>query len=330
LRLVWRFGILSGMARPLRIQFPGAVYHVISRGNERKPIVRDDADREKRLDWLRRAVEMYGWQLHAFVLMTNHEHLFVQTPQPNLSAGLQYLNGSYTSYFHRRHRGAGHLFQGRYKGHLVQEEGYFLEISRYIHLNPVRAKMVAAPQEYRWSSYVGFIRARKMVSWVCYTKVLGEFDRELPAARRVYGRFVRAGIDQPPSSPFRQAIGGLLVGSEKFASRIKRLVDATPDDREVPDLKRFKSRPTISQILAAVADGFGYDEAPWTTGSRSEDAARAVAAYLLRVRFGYSAKSVAGALNYRDSSGVSHAIKRIEAGTKKLTTTIDQLETKLR
>ena len=101
------------MARPLRIQFSGAVCHVVSRGNERKPIVRDDVDREKRLDWLRRTVEMYGWQLHAFVLMTHH--LFVQTPQASLAVGMQYLNGSYTSYFNRRHRRAGHLFQGRYR-----------------------------------------------------------------------------------------------------------------------------------------------------------------------------------------------------------------------
>ena len=92
------------MARPLRIQFAGALYHVMSRGNERKPIVRDDLDRQKRLDWLRRAVETYGWRLHAFVLMTNHEHLFLATPEANLSAGMQYLNGSYTSYFNRRHR----------------------------------------------------------------------------------------------------------------------------------------------------------------------------------------------------------------------------------
>ena len=99
------------MARPLRIQFPGALYHVISRGNERQPIVRDDADREKRLDWLRRTVETYGWRLYAFVLMTNHEHLFVQTPEPNLSAGMQYLGGSYTSYFNRRHRRSGEVVQ---------------------------------------------------------------------------------------------------------------------------------------------------------------------------------------------------------------------------
>jgi len=318
------------MARPLRIQFPGAIYHVISRGNERKPIVRDDADRQKRVDWLRRAVETYGWQLHAFALMNNHEHLFVETPEGNLSAGMQYLNGSYTSYFNRRHRRAGHLFQGRFKGHLVEEEGHFLEISRYIHLNPVRAKMAIGPGEYPWSSYAGFVRARKMLGWICYAKVLGEFDCQPIAARRAYGRFVQAGIDQPPGSPFGQAIGGLLVGSEKFASRIKRIVDATPDDREVPDLRRLKNRPTISRILAAVADHFGYDEVPWKAGRRSEDAARAAAAYLARVRFGYSATSVGQALDYRDSSGVSHAVKRIEAAPHQLRTAIDRLEQELR
>ena len=314
------------MARPLRIQFPGAVYHVISRGNQRKAIVRDDADREKRLDWLRRALAVAR-----FCTDDQSTNTYLcRRPWRISRLACSFSTGSYTSYFNRRHRRAGHLFQGRYKGHLVDEEGYFLEISRYIHLNPLRAKIVVSPEEYRWSSYTGFIRARKMVSWVCYKSVLGEFDRDLSDARRGYGRFVRAGIDQPPSSPFRKAIGGLLVGSEKFRARIRRLIDATPDDREVPDLKRFKNRPTIPQILAAVADHFGYDRPPWTMGCRSDDAARAVAAYLARVRFGYSAKSVAVPLNHRDSSGVSHAIKRIEAGTKKLKTTIDRLETKLR
>ena len=119
----------------------------MSRGNERRAIVRDDADRQRRLDWLCRTVETYGWRLHAFVLMTNHDHLFVQTPEANLSVGMQFLNGSYTSYFNRRHRRAGHLFQGRFKGHLIDEEGYYLEVSRYIHLNPVRAKAVQRPEE---------------------------------------------------------------------------------------------------------------------------------------------------------------------------------------
>ena len=107
------------MARPLRIEFPGALYHVMSRGNERRAIVRDDRDREKRLEWLRRTVEDYGWRLHAFVLMTNHDHLFVETPRPNLSAAMQFLNGGYTSAFNRRHRRVGHLLQGRFKAQLI-------------------------------------------------------------------------------------------------------------------------------------------------------------------------------------------------------------------
>ncbi len=119
------------MARPLRVELAGGLYHVMSRGNERRPIVRDDADRQRRLDWLQRTVEIYGWRLHAFVLLTNHEHLFLETPEPNLSAGMHLLNGSYTGYFNVRHRRAGHLFQGRFKAHLIEEEGYFTEISRY-------------------------------------------------------------------------------------------------------------------------------------------------------------------------------------------------------
>ena len=165
------------MARPLRIEFPGALYHAISRGNERKPMARDALDRQKRLEWLKRTVETYGWRLHAFVLMRNHEHLFLETPEPNLSAGMQYLNGSCTSYFNRRHRRVGHLFQGRFRGHLIEEQGDFMEVSRYIHLNPVRAKAVARPEEYPYSSYPGYVRAAQAVPWGTYTRVLGEFGR---------------------------------------------------------------------------------------------------------------------------------------------------------
>ena len=132
----------------------------MSRGNERRAIVRDDVDRQRRLDWLQRTVETYGWRLHAFALMTNHDHLFLETPEPNLSAGMHLLNGSYTGYFNLRHRRVGHLFQGRFKAHLVEEEGYFTEISRYIHLNPVRAKLVERPEQWKWSSYGGY-RSRK-------------------------------------------------------------------------------------------------------------------------------------------------------------------------
>lgn len=317
------------MAKPLRIEFAGALYHVMSRGNERTPIVRDDADREKRLDWLRRTVETYGWRLHAMVLMTTHDHLFVETPEPNLSAGRQYLNGSYTSYFNRRHRRSGHLFQGRFKRHLVEEEGYFLEVSRYIHLNPVRAKMVARPEEYRWSSYRGYLRAREALPWITYARVLGEFGRDATAARRAYGHFVRAGVGEPPPSPWAGAVGGLLVGSDRFVAKMRRLLGDRPDDAGLPQLVPLKPRPSLEAIAAAAAAYFGHDRSLWQPGRRVDDASRAVAAYLARRRFAYRASEVAEVLGYRGHGGVHTAVARVETGSPQLRKTADRLERQL-
>lgn len=317
------------MARPLRIEFAGALYHVMSRGNGRQDIVRDDADREKRLDWLRRTVETYGWRIHSFVLMRNHDHLFVETPEPNLSAGMQYLNGSYTSHFNRRHRRCGHLFQGRFKGHFLEEQGYFLEVSRYIHLNPVRAKMVALPEQYPWSSYRGYQRASRTVPWVTYDRVLGEFGVSASVARRAYTRFVRAGVEEPLPSPFAKALEGMLLGSDTFVARIRRLLDARPTDRGVPQLERIRTRPPLAEIVGIVGEHFGQDTTHWSPGRRSDDASRAVAAYLARRRFGYPAGEVAQALGYRSGSSVTRAVARVELGNERLQQTATKLERKL-
>lgn len=317
------------MARPLRIEFPGAHYHVTSRGIERRPIVRDDHDRLKRLDWLRRTVEMHGWRLHAFVLMDNHEHLFVETPEANLSAGMQLLNGSYTSYFNRRHGRAGHLFQGRYKGHLIEEEGYYLEASRYIHLNPVRARMVQRPEEWSWSSYPGYQRARRALAWVTYHAVLGEFACDAGAARRAYGRFVASGVAKRPKSPFARAVGGLLVGSDTFVARIGRLLADRPHDPELPELRQLRARPSLDLIISVVCEHFGCQRSDWQPGSRVNDAGRAVAAYLARCRFGHPAGEIARALGYRGHSSVGTAVKRVESGTADLKNAAAELETLL-
>ena len=317
------------MARPLRIQFAGALYHVMSRGNERRPIVRDDIDRHKRLDWLRRTVEIYGWRLHAFALMTNHEHLFVETPEPNLSAGMQYLGGSYTGYFNWRHGRSGHLFQGRFKGHLVESEGYFRQVSRYIHLNPVRAGMVTRPRDYPWSSYPGYARARRAVAWVSYDRVLTEFGRDLAGARRAYGRFVRAGVDDPPPSPFAKTVGGLLLGSGAFVTRVRRMLHDRPDDAAVPQLRRLQPRPALRRIVEEVANHFGHDPDDWRCGRRVNDASRALAAYMARRDFGYSASQVAAALGYRSHGAVSSAIARIESAGPAIKRTAEKLARKL-
>jgi putative transposase len=140
------------MARPLRIEFAGALYHVTSRGNERRRIFRDDVDRKMFLTFLGQAVKRFGWSVTAWVLMSNHYHLVVQTPEANLSRGMHWINGTYAAWFNRRHDRSGHLFQGRFHGVLVEKETYLRELLRYVVLNPVRAKMVARPEDYRWSS----------------------------------------------------------------------------------------------------------------------------------------------------------------------------------
>ena len=317
------------MARPLRIEFPGALYHVISRGNEKRNIVRDDADRRKRLDWLRRTVEVYGWRLHAFVLMNTHDHLFVETPESNLSAGMQHYNGSYTGYFNRRHRRCGHLFQGRFKGHLIEEQGYFLEVSRYVHLNPVRAKRVARPEAWAWSSCPGYLRASKGLDWVCYERVLGAFGREGGQARRAYGRFLQAALAEPPPSPFSGAVGGLIVGTRGFVDRVRRMIRDKPEDGDLPQLRRLRSRPSLATIVAVVASHFGAEPGRWAAGRRSDGVARAVAAYLARCRFGHPAVETARALGYRDHSGIGRAVRRVEQGTPELQRTVQTLERRL-
>ena len=148
------------MARPLRIQYPGAYYHVTSRGNERKDIFKSRRDREKFLDYLQSATQRYGAVIHCYCLMSNHYHLLLETPEGNLSQIMQHINGSYTTYFNVKRKRAGHLFQGRYHAVLVEADAYALELSRYVHLNPVHAGIATRPEDHAWSSYAAYLDGR--------------------------------------------------------------------------------------------------------------------------------------------------------------------------
>jgi putative transposase len=313
------------MARPLRIEFEHALYHVASRGNRRQKVFRDDRDYGRRLEWLRRTVETYGWRVHAFALMPNHDHLFVETPQANLSDGMQYLNGSYTSYFNRRHNQVGHLFQGRFEAVLIEDEGHYWEISRYIHLNPVRAGLAKRPEEWSWSSYQGYHRPRLRLSWVTYDRVLREFGRDSASAMRRYRQFMTEGIDAELDSPLERAAHGLLLGSDAFVTRMQRLIEARPADPAVPTLGRLRSRPAMTEIVAATAKAFNADASRWVRGCRDDAIGRSAAAWLGRCRFGYPAKTVAEALGYRGASSVSQALRRIEQEMKRIGPTLDRL-----
>ena len=195
------------MPRKLRVQYPGAIYHVMNRGDRREPIFKDDADRQRFLETLGEACAKTGWQVHAYCLMLNHFHLVVETPQANLVAGMKWFLGTYTGRFNRRHRLFGHLFSGRYKSLIVDGsgDGYLRTVCEYVHLNPVRAKLLKleAPLEsYRWSSYPEYLkRPRQRVPWLRVDRVLGEagIRRDDAAGRRRFAGAMeeRRGKDEP-------------------------------------------------------------------------------------------------------------------------------------
>jgi REP element-mobilizing transposase RayT len=205
------------MARPLRIEYRGAYYHVTSRGNERKSIFRDDADREKFIELLGRAVQDFDLRLHGYVLMANHYHLLVETPGGGLSRALRYINGVYTQAFNRRHRRAGHLFQGRYKAIVVDKETYLLELSRYIHLNPWRLKRSHDPFKYRWSSLNAYVSGRPAASWLTVREVLSAFGSR---GKLGYREFIIDGMKTGIKTPWEEIKGQTVIGSEEFLDEI--------------------------------------------------------------------------------------------------------------
>lgn len=231
------------MARPLRIEFPGAVYHVTSRGNARQDIVADDRDRAQFLTLLAHVIDRFGWRCHAYCLMDNHYHLLLETPQPNLSRGMRQLNGRYTQVFNRRHRWVGHLFQGRFTAILVEKEAHLLELCRYVVLNPVRAKLVTHPRLWSWSSYRGTAGELTGPVWLCTDWILAHFGARQREAQRRYRQFVADGRDGP--RPWDQVQGQIYLGSEDFISQHQ------PDRviREIPRQQAQATRPSLREIF---------------------------------------------------------------------------------
>src|SRR5712692_7480885 len=207
------------MARPLRLEFPGALYHVTARGNERRAIVRDDEDRKTFLAILARTVRLFRWTLHAYVLLGNHYHLLVETPEPNLARGMRQLNGFYGQTFNRRHGRSGHLFQGRFKAILVEKEAYLLALCRYVVLNPVRARLVAHPQEWKWSNYRLTAGLAPAPEWLEVHWTLGQFSAEISQARRVYREFVG---EEGVTSPWDEVVGQIYLGDDEFRRGVEQ------------------------------------------------------------------------------------------------------------
>ncbi len=242
------------MARPLRVEFEGAVYHVTSRGNAGQKIFLNDRDRFRFLDVLGEAVEQFGWICHAYCLMPNHYHLLIETPRANLSRGMRHLNGVYTQSLNRRHKRTGHVFQGRFKSILVEKERHLLEVARYVVLNPVRAKMVQHPRQWKWSSYRATAGEISSPAFLSTGWLLEQLDRQAKRAHLTYRRFVKDGGGHSLWDDLR---GGLLLGNEEFADRMRTLLHDTVQSKEIPREERMLAKPTLEELF----QGVGTDKA---------------------------------------------------------------------
>ena len=246
------------MPRRLRIEYKDAIYHVMTRGNARQDIVYHDDDLRRLLADLERVVDRSGWLVLGFVIMSNHLHLLLRTPRPNLARGMQAFLSGYASWTARHRRRPGHLFQGRYKAEMVEDESYYWTVSRYIHLNPVRAGLEARPESWEWSSYPGYVDCAKRHPWVAHQTLLdawrGEFGGTDPAA--AYRQFTEAGLNEPPPSPFREAFGDWALDSSRFIDRLCSL--AAPGTVGSP-------RPRLDNWLASTPIG-SVQRSPPITG----------------------------------------------------------------
>ena len=276
------------MARPLRLEFPGAVYHITARGDRKEAIFEDDNDRLAFIERLAREVNQQGWLLYAFCLMDNHYHLLLETPEPNLVRGMRRLNGVYTQAFNRRHSRVGHVLQGRYKAILVEKDSHLLELCRYVVLNPVRAQMAQSAADWPWSSYLAMAGKMPCPDWLASEAVLGLFSAERAQARRAYMRFVAEGVDS--ASPWPLLKGQIFLGSQAYATRMQKLAGRqTP--RGIPRRQLAPARPSVERILGVVAKAHNIP-APAAL-ERDSGQAFKHAVYLLRRRANLSLQEVA-------------------------------------
>jgi len=289
------------MARKPRLHVPGGLYHVILRGNARQDVFFTPADRAYIYELLAEGVSRFGYRVHAFCLMTNHLHLALQAGETSLSPGMQNLSFRYTRYLNARLNRSGHVFQGRFKAYLVDQDRYGLALVRYIHLNPVRAKMVQAPGAYRWSSHRAYL-GEEASAWLTTDWVLGQFASRIGQARLRFAQFVEAGCDEGHSDRF---YGGQadtrVVGEEDFVKKV------------LPSKTRGPKAPALSAIVAQVCESASMSEAALKAPGKGRPQAQA------RALIGWLAvKSKAATLTrvatyfHRDLSTLSHAVSALE------------------
>ena len=302
------------MSRQLRLEFPGALWHVTSRGNERRDIYRDDDDRRRFVNLLARVIVERRWILHAWVLMSNHYHLLLETREVGLSRGMKWLNQAYAETFNERHDRVGHLFQGRFKGILVEREGHLLELVRYIVLNPVRCHAVAFAGDYEWSNYRSTAGLQPSPRWLEIEWTLDQFGGANRAeSREAYRRFV-ADARGASYNPRESVVGEIYLGGAAFCDRMQSLVAETERSREHPRAQRRFVRPMLDAVVVLIADRFGVT--PGDLKRKSRGQARKALAHLAVDDAGLTLRCIA------DWMGVSDwAASKMRQGARELYST---------
>ncbi len=296
------------MARPLRIEYPGAVYHVIARGNNRQAIFADDHDRTTYLQKLVYYCTEKEVRLLGYCLLSNHLHLLLETPQGNLSKLMQPLQTSFTLSFNRRHRQSGHVFEQRYKALVVDRDNYLVHVSRYIHLNPVAAKLVQRPQDYPWSSYRAYLK-ESSIGGVQRELILGQFAGK--GRQRVvrYREFVEGALKT--GEPWAQLPlhKQVFVGEEEFVETTERQVQ-----KVTPAAGRYR----LAAIVQGVCEVLGVGKEELRSAGKEEwrQRGREMLMYLARQYSGVSPREVLPYLGARDGSTVSHGVRRAERRVK--------------
>ena len=308
------------MARPFRIEFENAIYHVCARGNARGEIFRTNSDRDRFLQLLQSSAERFRADVFCFVLMDNHFHLLVQTHEPNLSRWMHWLVVSYSVYFNRRHRRVGHLFQGRYKSFLVEAGEYLVNLSRYIHLNPVRGARIGrgTPAELRnrlrnfeWSSYPGYAGLSKPFPFVRETVVSDEFGGTGRERRLRYRRFVEEQLLSSVKSPFPDVQWQIALGNESFLQKIRARINALhKDSREFTTLRRAVSFATPEDVLDKVARKFKIDRQRLLCRNRRSSEATNMAIWMMAELCGVTLREIGEVIGGLDYAAVAQRIRR--------------------
>jgi putative transposase len=315
------------MPRPLRIEFEDAWYHVMNRGAGYQPIYQTERHRELFLTILGEASILFGIEIHAYCLMDNHYHLLIKTPRANLSRAMRHINGVYTQRYNRLVKKDGSLFRGRYKAIIVEKNDYLLQVSRYIHLNPVSAKITTFPSDYKWSSYQNYIKEKKSPEWLRIDEILSIFSQKRNAEE--YRQFVEKEVDIETKTFYEKDKTAIIFGSNSFKERILTQIQEEKILASTPDYNRTRTLPSGSKIEKIIAHYFSVDIKTLYQGTQGQrNLPRSLSIYACRLWSSEPLAALAqryGCKTLSNMSNIISDVKKSIQADKKLARTVDEI-----